>query len=101
LKDSRNHPQNYQAEYLTGTEVPVVTSIVQSPIKVVCHSPRRVKKEVDGREVIRGYTDKASRVEVSGVTRIMINNTKDHNKQSGIPAEGSLSEGTLIHICMV
>lgn len=85
-------PASYQAGELRGTEVPLETSVSKSPVKVVCHSPRRLKTRSDNAEVVRGFAAEASRVEVPGVTKVVLDDHKDKNKQSGV-MEGNLSEG--------
>ncbi|XP_031548702.1 uncharacterized protein LOC116286332 [Actinia tenebrosa] len=102
--DDSNSSIKDQTSYQTGeakvTEVPVETSISKSPVKVVCHSPRRSKTRIDDSEVVRGFAAEASRVEVPGVTKVVIEDGKAQRKQFGAP-EGNLSEDSLEYIRLI
>ncbi|EDO42763.1 predicted protein [Nematostella vectensis] len=60
-------------------EVPVVTSVVTSPVRVVCHSPRRDKGVTSNGTSVTGHTESARKVEVAGVQRINVERRKEAN----------------------
>ncbi|XP_068710019.1 HAUS augmin-like complex subunit 8 [Montipora foliosa] len=75
-------------------EVPVVTSIINSPVRVVCHSPQstgrnRLEKSVvfeksDDRLGVTGHLDEGRRVKVSTVPSVNLLNSNTKTKASSI-----------------
>ena len=80
-------------------EVPVITSIVKSPVRVVCHSPRGMVKDrrisekpvviqrSDASSATTGDTDAARRVEISGVPSVNIQDLSVKNKEASPTTE--------------
>ena len=75
-------------------EVPVVTGIINSPVRVVCHSPRSVGRNRSGlensvmversddRSKVTGNLESGRRVKVAGVPSVNLLNSSARNKDS-------------------
>ena len=73
-------------------EVPVVTGIIQSPVRVVCHSPRSVGRNrlensvtvqrSDDRTNVTGHLETGRKVKVSSVPSVNILNSSTRKKDA-------------------
>lgn len=73
-------------------EVSVVTGIIKSPVRVVCHSPRSTGRNIvensvliqksDDRANVTGHLDEGRRVKVTGVPSVNLLNTISRKKDA-------------------
>ena len=83
-------------------EVPVVTGIIKSPVRVVCHSPRSVGRNRNGLEnsslfqrsdnvnTVTGHVESGRRVKVAGVPSV---NLLGSSARKGDPSPSHFSPG--------
>ena len=85
-------------------EVPVVTTVVSSPVKVVCHSPRstrireqtaRISGHTDTTARVTGHTDTATRVDVAGVPTVSLQTSLARKNE---PSSHSQSDGRVLNL---
>ncbi|CAH3175150.1 unnamed protein product [Porites evermanni] len=85
-------------------EVPVVTGIIKSPVRVVCHSPRSMGRNRNGLEnsslfqrsdnvnTVTGHVESGRRVKVAGVPSV---NLLDSSARKGDPSPSHFSPDSL------
>lgn len=61
----------------TRRDVPVLTSIINSPVKVICHSPHSKRTNAQQSARTSGHTAQAAKVKVDSVPSVNILDAKE------------------------